>query len=984
MATVIGNGPFADAVRRVLEYAKERGVDLSGVMVTVVEDPSVPTAVTQYDGRLRYAIRYNPRYARDAVLASHEAGHVAYFAWAEKAGLNVGDIITDQTSEALAQALAEVASRQLFNRQARFFNAPLNLTELLPQRYLVGTGGRKIPVWSDDRRDSPAKSYDLRVYQAGLLFSPYFYNVTNWSHVFGNVTKVPVDKVIETVHTAWERGHVETVPGWGAVWRTQPAWTPEELATLSQNKGDSAKSSGTHEELIASTQNKSSGSTQQTVAITQGLTTDVPLPPSSIKPNFADLGFDPIPPEWNRYINNRSVLVAVRNWVHYGGRNDYRRDNVIGRGVVKDGKIVFTERIPAPSVIDPNAWIEIVDEKTGKVLAKLRSNELYEVTTGRLPNITLHWSHVAVAERWPKWEYYVDRGRQVENALMGNNVNTSQRGVENSTSSTRPTDMKTYGYYPDLKPIPPEWDKYTRYREIVVVLKNHNVLDPKTDKIIKRDIIVPAMLRCDGDDCGLFLKHPIPVLTASRALFVDKKTGNVLAAFENPDFAKIMTDKNLPLVLNWAHVAVDEKWPGWEQYVDVAERYRSTLGKYDLSGVGDGGGVVEPRPVVYTDTPETARTYDAKAVANVPVEYKPRIPPEDVKERFDKLVEELKKVAEGVSWRNWEEKHREFLKARDELTSLISQYPSLFKDEVNETIGEVGRKISAAARSLEEILAKAAGRESFFADVGDGMKVAIGLYKVDPRTGAFHLVLREGENVVGYIRDGGEPVVTLRTRNMSEASTEYERLIRGEPDRELADRKPEEETSRRETILSPNAPPAQPSFVRGIAGNAAYIAHNVAGALGNVASFVTGAVTSALSGVGPLLQSAAQRLAAIVNPPLVKAATIEDTQLTFVKRPETAHDGSATSPAGYRPADYLVGQTEFVKRNDDADVAKSSPENTRPTLATGSAVQKEEGKKEPELSTSSTTNTAPPEQKPASNVRRGGGRHHAHMRLLMT
>jgi len=801
MATVIGNGPFADAVRKVLEHAAERGVDLSGVVVTVVEDPSVPTAVTQYDGRLRYAIRYNPKYARDAVLASHEAGHVAYFAWAEKTGLNVGDIITDQTSEALAQALAEVASRQLFGRPARFFNAPLNLTELLPQRYLVGTGGRKIPVWSDDRRDSPAKPYDLRVYQAGLLFSPYFHNVTNWSHVFGNVTKVPVDKIIETVHTAWERGHVETVPGWGAVWRTQPAWTPEELATLSQNKGDSAKSNGTHEELIASTQNKSSDSTQQTVAITQGLTTDVPLPPSSIKPNFADLGFDPIPPEWNRYINNRSVLVVLRNWTHYGARNDYRRDNVIGRGVVKDGKIVFNERIPAPSVIDPNAWIEIVDEKTGKVLAKLRSNELYEVATGRLPHITLHWSHVAVAERWPKWEYYVDRARQVENALMGSNV------------------------------------------------------EPQT-------------------------------------------------------------------------------------------------------GV----------PVV-----------------NAPVEYKPQIPPEDVKERFDKLVEELKKVAEGVSWRNWEEKHREFLKLRDELMSLTSQYPSLFKDAVNETVGEVGRKIGAVARSLEEILAKAAGRESFFVDVGDGMKVAIGLYKVDPKTGAFHLVLREGEHVVGYIRDDGEPVVTLRTRNMSEASTKYERLIRGGPDRELADRKPEEETSRRETELPPSA--SQPSFVRGIAGNAAYIAHNVAGALGNVASFVTGAVTSALSGVRPLLQSAAQRLAAIVNPPLVKAATIEDTQLIFVKRPETAHDGSATSPAGYRPADYLVGQTEFVKRTDDADVAKSSPENTRPTLATGSAVQKEEGKKEPELSASSTTsssNTAPPEQEPADKARRGGGRHHAHVRLLMT
>jgi len=232
MATVIGNGPFADAVRRVLEHAAERGVDLSGVVVTVVEDPGVDAAITQYDGGLRYTIRYNPKYARDVMLAAHEAGHVAYSTWATKSGIRGGDVLVDQTPEALVQAFAEVAALQLFGRPAHFFNAPLNLTELLPQRYLVGTGGRKIPVWG--------QPYDLRVYQAGLLFSPYFHNVTNWSHVFGNVTKVPVDKIIETVHTAWKYGYVETVPGWGAVWRTQPAWTPEELAVL--DKSDNMKS----------------------------------------------------------------------------------------------------------------------------------------------------------------------------------------------------------------------------------------------------------------------------------------------------------------------------------------------------------------------------------------------------------------------------------------------------------------------------------------------------------------------------------------------------------------------------------------------------------------------------------------------------------------------------------------------------------------------------------------------------------------------
>ena len=411
--------------------------------------------------------------------------------------------------------------------------------------------------------------------------------------------------------------------------------------------------------------------------------------------------------------------------------------------------------------------------------------------------------------------------------------------------------------------------------------------------------------------------------------------------------------------------------------------YRHELGPY-LERYGNIGGYSQQSFLIALAAGEIDVEEAKRLLAEKEREYaiaetqKGKSPIEDVKEKVDKLVEELKKVAEGVSWRNWEEKQREFLRLRDELTSLTSQYPSLF-DKVNEAIGEVGRKISAVAKSLEEILAKAAGRESFFADVGDGMKVAIGFYKVNPKTGAFHLVLREGEHVVGYIRDDGEPVVTLRTRNMSEASTEYERLIRGEPDRELADRKPEEETSRRETELSPNAPLDQPNFVRGIAGNAAYIAHNVASALSNVANFVKGAVTSVLGGVGPLLQSAGQRLAAVVNPPLVKAATIEDTQFTFVKRPETAHDESTTSSVGYRPADYIV------KLPEESGASSTSGGGYRPVDYV--VAQEEVGKKEPELDVSSTSTSnaaSPPEQEPADKARRGGGRHHAHMRLLMT
>ncbi len=226
---VVGGGPFADAVRIALETAASRGIDLGGVVVEVVPDPSVPTSVTEYHGGTRFVIRYNPKYANNAKLAAHEAMHVATATWLVKSG-KPADLYATQLGEALAQAFAEVAARERLGLPASFLGAPHNLTKLLPTRYYT-VGDVKIPVWADESRADPRQPHDLRVYQAGLLFSPYAYNVTRWDWVLGNVTKVPTDLVIQTVHDAWQRGEVEVVPGWGAVWRTPPRWTPDTPTT---------------------------------------------------------------------------------------------------------------------------------------------------------------------------------------------------------------------------------------------------------------------------------------------------------------------------------------------------------------------------------------------------------------------------------------------------------------------------------------------------------------------------------------------------------------------------------------------------------------------------------------------------------------------------------------------------------------------------------------------------------------------------------
>lgn len=221
MYVVRGEGPFADAVRKALEYAQSHGVDLSGVEVEVVPDPSITDAgaYTDHLGGLRFRIRYRPDTAGDKVLASHEAGHVAKWAWEYKK--RGGTQYNPNVDEPLAEAFGAVIARLLYGWPVTFKGAPMNLTQVLPQRttYITVTvDGKpitvKVPEWGDYRSR----------YRAGVFVAPYFYNMTNWAHVLGNFTAMPGD-VIETVHKAWQSGAVEAVPGWGPVWRTTPTWT---------------------------------------------------------------------------------------------------------------------------------------------------------------------------------------------------------------------------------------------------------------------------------------------------------------------------------------------------------------------------------------------------------------------------------------------------------------------------------------------------------------------------------------------------------------------------------------------------------------------------------------------------------------------------------------------------------------------------------------------------------------------------------------
>jgi len=443
VVAVKGEGPFAEAVRKVFGYAQSRGVDLSGVEVEVAADPSIKDfgAYTEHLGGLKFRIRYNPRYANDVVLAAHEAGHVAYWAWAVKTGrthfFSNPDVI-----EPLAEAFGAVTARRLFGVPVTFKDAPMNLTQALPQRtaYVTVTiGGKptvvKVPEWGD------SLSIDdyMKRYRAGIFLSPYFYNMTNWAHVFGNFTAMPGD-VIKTVHKAWQSGAVEVVPGWGAVWRVEPTWSwpadstnktnstqiqqkpgdvsRADVSTVPQSDGDATQRSDT------TTNNTTLQQTDDKKAVIQAQpSADVPLSPSTVQlPKYFSSDITPryveTPAEWSRYISGRRVLVVFRNWpsLDTSSLKETRKDHVVGVGVVSEGRLRFERRIPMPRVVDPNAWIELVDEKTGKVLARLKSDELYKLTSEGAP-VTLYWAHVVAEEKWPGWERFADRAKELDEKL---------------------------------------------------------------------------------------------------------------------------------------------------------------------------------------------------------------------------------------------------------------------------------------------------------------------------------------------------------------------------------------------------------------------------------------------------------------------------------------------------------------------------------------------------------------------------------------
>jgi len=760
---VRGEGPFADAVRRALEYAQSRGVDLSGVEVEVVSDPSITDAgaYTEHLGDLRFRIRYNPRYSGDKVLASHEAGHVAKWAWEYKK--RGGMQYNPNIDEPLAEAFGSVVARSLYSWPVTFKGAPLNLTKVLPPHttYITVTvDGKPIVV------KMPEWSGNMERYRAGILLSPYFYNVTNWSHVFGNVTAMPGD-VIETIHKAWQSGAVEVVPGWGGVWRTTPTWTwaPTSQTTSNKNQatahqttqttattaitttttGDNAKTGSTPQVTNTAT---NSSAVQPKVVPTQPAV-DVPLPPSDVQPPryfSSDIAPSPAAQEWSSYISGRRVQVVFRNWpfLDTATLKETRKDHVAGVGVVSGDRLRFEGKIPVPRVVDPNAWIELVDEKTGKVLARLRSDELYKLTTEGAP-VALYWSHVAVEEKWPGWERFVDRAKELDEKL----------------GTWRPSGVVA----------PP----------------------PGTQQPSNRGVVI------------------------------------------NPD-----------------------------------------------------------------------GTVSAVRVANAPTEYVPPKVPDDVRKQFENLLSELKKLGEGVNLKNVGEVHNRFIQLRDKALDIARAHPQLI-DEVNKAAERVGSAVREASDKLYSALAKAAGRDSFWKGEGD-VKTPIGVYKYDPATGAFLLSLYDrptAENIVGFIKDDGTPVVIKKTQNMSEALEEYNKIRSKTPDEKAYEKLAK--YLQNKTDLPQSNTHNKIDIPATVAGFVQSVGDAVRDAVGFLADAIKTGASVVLTAVGDAKPSPSAQ-------PSGEQQFVATTPQTAGIRNRRRDAPSKSSSSGYRPADYLASQhSEFVQ-----------------------------------------------------------------------
>jgi hypothetical protein len=202
---------------------------------------------------------------------------------------------------------------------------------------------------------------------------------------------------------------------------------------------------------------------------------------------------------------------------------------------------------------------------------------------------------------------------------------------------------------------------------------------------------------------------------------------------------------------------------------------------------------------------------------------------------------------------------------------------------------------------LYNALAKAAGRDSFWRGDG-GVKTPIGVYKYDPATGAFLLALYDrptAENIVGYIKEDGTPVVVKRTQNMSEALEEYNKLLQ----------KPKAAGG----FASPPAPATQSTsaqssqqtgFLQPLRSAADFLAN----------AFKTGAsiTLTALGGArpSPADSSGGQQFVATAPRPASERRAVYNRRrgMPGSSQPSSSPQGSS----GRRPADYL-SNSEFVQ-----------------------------------------------------------------------
>jgi len=287
-----------------------------------------------------------------------------------------------------------------------------------------------------------------------------------------------------------------------------------------------------------------------------------------------------------------------------------------------------------------------------------------------------------------------------------------------------------------------------------------------------------------------------------------------------------------------------------------------------------------------------------------------------VQRQFENLLSKLKKLGEEVNLRNVGEVHDKFIQLRDKVLDTARAYPQLI-DEANKAVERTGSRIREASDKLYEALAKATGRDSFWRGEGD-VKTPIGMYKYDPSTGAFLLSLYDrptAENIVGFIKDDGTPVVVKKTQNMSEALEEYNRLLQ-KPQTAGGFMPPPVPAVQTQTPAAQSS--QQTDFLQAL--------RSAADFLTNALKTGAGVVLTALGGgrPSPAKQASGSQDSEFVQPPSGQRSQGEFVAVRPSKAPDyvlaeegarravsagsTALDATVQVSSGYRPADYLVNQ----------------------------------------------------------------------------